>query len=56
MASNKKAKRILHNDWDTHHAPIQRLYIAEGKPLGTEVGVIEYMRKHYDFSARYTTR
>jgi hypothetical protein len=53
MASNNKAKRISNNDWETHHATIQRLYIAEGKPLGTEGGVIEYMKKHHNFSARY---
>jgi hypothetical protein len=56
MASNNKAKRISNNEWETHHATIQCLYITEGKPLGTEGGVIEHMKKHYDFSARYINR
>jgi transposase len=48
-----KADRIDETLWNLHRATIELLYVKEQRKLGKEDGVIEYMKKHHGFTARY---
>jgi hypothetical protein len=48
-----KAARIDETLWNHHRPTIQRLYVKEQRKLEKEDGVIEYMKKHHGFIARY---
>jgi hypothetical protein len=48
-----KADRIDETLWNHHRPTIERLYVREQRRLEKEDGVIEHMKKHHGFSARY---
>jgi hypothetical protein len=49
-----KADRIDETLWNHHRPIIERLYVKEQRKLEKDDGVIEYMKKHHGFTARYT--
>jgi hypothetical protein len=53
MSTAVKASRIDESLWVRHQPMIERLYIKEHKRLEGKDGVLEYMRKHHNFAARY---
>jgi hypothetical protein len=53
MSSTAKAERIEESLWDKHRLTIERLYVKEQRKLETKDGVIEYMKIHHGFTARY---
>jgi hypothetical protein len=48
-----KADRIDEALWNHHRPTIERLYVKEQRKLEKEDGVIEYMKKHHNFTARF---
>lgn len=56
MGSVVKADRIDEILWKRHRRTIERLYVQEQRKLKKEDGVIEYMKKHHGFIARYVHR
>jgi hypothetical protein len=48
-----KADRIDETLWNLHRPTIERLYVKEQRKLERDDGVIEYMKKHHSFTARY---
>jgi hypothetical protein len=53
MGVTIKANRIDESLWVRHRPTIERLYVKEQKKLEGENGVIAYMKKNRNFTARY---
>jgi hypothetical protein len=53
MSNSNKTQSISQAVWDRHKRTIERLYVQEGRKLEKPAGVIEFMKKHQNFYARY---